>query len=87
MTKTFISGDPINLFELSKKIRRPESTLRIILGRSEFDKFHLGRGYYTLNRVLIDRIYNYIELRKARCCNMRSLERTQKLLLKLRKEL
>ena len=71
--------------ELSAKIRRPKTTLRTILSRSEFDKFHSGNKI-IINIALCYHLYNFLELRKKATTNLKSIERSQKLIDKLRKE-
>jgi len=83
MTKSiFTLFDEINISELSEKIRRPEQTLRIILARPEFNRFRHGKKY-ILSPTFCHQLYKFFELRKAKCHNIRSLERTQILLLTL----
>lgn len=76
----------MSFIELSKKIHRPEKTLRTILARPEFNQFRSGKKF-IITPAFCYHLYNFFELRKARCTNIKSIERTQKLLLKLRKEL
>lgn len=83
---TIKTGTIMSLPELAKRVRRPETTLRIILSRPEFSRFYSGRKL-IVNIAFCYHLYNFFECRKAKCHNIRSLERTQKLILKLRKEL
>lgn len=78
----FTLFETITLPELADKIRRPESTLRIILDRAEFSKFRQGKKY-ILSPSFCYKLYKFFDLRKEKCHNVRSLERTQILLLKL----
>ena len=87
MIKSNISlYDEISLSQLSKKIRTPIQTLRLILSRPEFNKFRSGKNF-ILSPALCFHLHKFFELRKQNTTNLKSIEKTQALLLRLRKDL